>query len=205
VSKLPRLANRNSHLRQRVSLGGGEVADEPCPLRFAAPRPAREDARPTENCKKLTHHPIRLRLDRLTPLMVGGWFWGMDEITFRMDNPPLGIWFPARPWPSPGKLRHRVNQPSRLTFRRKSVCQADVTKWRTRLVESNLHPEGVRQRGVVLGGGQHQGFLSGGHGVWESSDLGVSRRQRADNGRSLAAGKLIRLLGQLDRLGAVPD
>jgi len=24
------------------------------------------------NCK-LTHHPIRLRLDRLTPLMAGGW------------------------------------------------------------------------------------------------------------------------------------
>jgi len=71
VSKLPRLANRNSHLRQRVSLGWGEVADQPSPLRFAAPRPAREDARPTE-IAKLTHHPIRLRLDRLTPLMVGG-------------------------------------------------------------------------------------------------------------------------------------
>jgi len=48
VSKLPRLANRNSHLRQRVSLGWGEVADQPSPLRFAAPRPAREDARPAE-------------------------------------------------------------------------------------------------------------------------------------------------------------
>jgi len=53
--------------------GRGEVADAPSPLRRAAPRPAREDARPAENCK-LTHHPIRLRLDRLTPLMAGGWF-----------------------------------------------------------------------------------------------------------------------------------
>jgi hypothetical protein len=37
--------------------GWGEAADEPSPLRFAAPRPAREDTRPTKiaNCTTHTH------------------------------------------------------------------------------------------------------------------------------------------------------
>src|SRR5208282_858723 len=102
-------------------------------------------------------------------------------------------------------LRHRDNQPSRLTFRRKSVRQAEVTERSIRFVKSDLRPQGIGDGGIVLSGGQLQGFLSGGHGVWESPDLGVSRRQYGDNCRILAAGKLLRLLGQLDRRGAVSD
>ena len=57
---------------------------------------------------------------------------------------------------------------------------AGIMKWRTCLIESNLHLKDIHQRGIVLGGSQLPGALRHFHRFGKSPGLGISRRQRAD-------------------------
>ena len=74
-----------------------------------------------------------------------------------------------------------------------------------RLRRAESWPEGFDQGLLVLLSGEVQGFARRLHGLGKAARLGIGRRQRVENCRFPAAGKLCRPLGQCDCLGAVAN
>ncbi len=68
----------------------------------------------------------------------------------------------------------------------------------TSLVKSELRLQVIHQSSIVLGSGQLQGLLDTCNRFGKLSVLGISRSQRAENHRTLAPDKPVRLLRQLN-------